>query len=241
MKYSIQTNATLGLATSREAAVELFGEHWENDPRWSILHCGIDLTSFMTESINRELRKEFGIGDTEFVLGHIGRFESVKNHHLLIEITRILRERGEHIRLLLIGDGQLRPSIEQQVNKYHLEDCVIFAGIRNDVPRLLNNVIDIFVMPSFYEGLSLVYLEAQAAGIPSILSKGIPMEANVVPGLSQRLSVEDTPSRWADAIMAKLKNISKPPRREALGRMIDSDFNITNSTNNLASIYTGTY
>ena len=137
LKWWIDRYATAGLACSRRAASDMFGSRWKSDPRWQILYCGLDLTPFQEQVDSTQIRAELNIPADAFVIGHVGRFEPQKNHRFLIEIAGEIAEREPNMRLLLIGNGSLRPEMEERVAQLGLTDRVIFVGVRSDVPRLM--------------------------------------------------------------------------------------------------------
>jgi glycosyltransferase involved in cell wall biosynthesis len=236
MKGFIQSHATTGLAASRVAALALFGDDWENNPRWQVLYYGIDFTPFKTPVDGLVLRQELGIPEDAFVIGHVGRFEAQKNHLFILEIAAIVAQKDPLMRLLLIGDGILRPMIDEKVKEMGLAEKVIFAGNIPDVPRLLA-VIDLFLFPSLYEGLGLVLLEAQAAGKYCIFSDIVPEEADIIPSLIQRISLAQTPSVWAHAVITNQQNPVSISQAEALVLIESSVFNIQRSSQELQNYY----
>jgi len=237
MKRWIAQHATVGLAASRLAAADLFGPVWEADPRWQILYYGIDLTPFQGYINPVAVRAELNIPAEVFVMGHVGRFAEQKNHAFLVDIVIEVAKREPRTRLLLVGDGSLRPAIEQKVAQADLTDRVIFAGLRADVPRLMRGVMDVFVLPSFYEGLPLVGIEAQAAGLPVILSDAITEEVDRVRPLVQRLSLSQPASAWAEAILTMRDAAPAITQQEALAVIEKSSFNIQTSVKSLAEVY----
>lgn len=236
MKGFIQSHATTGLAASRVAAVALFGDDWENNPRWQVLYCGIDLTPFKTPVDGLVLRRELGIPEDAFIIGHVGRFEEQKNHLFILEIAVKVATKNPKMRLLLIGDGILRPLIEEKVKQIGLADRVIFAGNRPDVPRLLA-VINLFLFPSLYEGLGLVLIEAQAAGKLCIFSDVVPEEADIIPSLIYRISLVQPQSVWAQAVITNQENLVSISQTEALALLESSVFNIKTSSQELQNYY----
>ncbi len=237
MRCWIYRYATDGLATSRQAAADLFGPRWEEDPRFRLLFCGIDLDPFGAYVCRNGVRTEFGIPEDAFVVGHVGRFTEQKNHEFLLQIAVAVAEREPNTRLLLVGEGELRPAIEEQVARAGLTEQVIFAGSRPDVPRLLRGVMDVFCFPSRYEGLGLVLVEAQAAGLRCVLSDVVPCEADIVPPLVQRLSLTGPASVWAEALLA-VRDISPPVLQpDALAIIEASPFNVRTSWQALEQVY----
>lgn len=237
MKRWINQNATTGLAVSPKAARALFGADWENDPRWRILYCGIDLEPFRGAADPVAARSEFGIPADALVVGHVGRFYEQKNHEFLIDIAAALGEIEPEARFLLVGDGPLRPAMEKKAARLGITDKVIFTGTRSDVPRLMLGAVDVFAFPSLYEGLGLVGIEAQAAGLPILVSDVIPEEIGAVPSLTHTLSLSQPASVWAKKILS----IKKPPipvsRQEALRTLENGRFNIDFSLKELEKVY----
>lgn len=235
MRSWIDNYANSGLACSHKAAASFFGTDWDADPRWQALYYGIDLKPFQAANNNIETRKELGIPEDAFVIGHVGRFVEQKNHRFLVEIVAEVAKREPKTRLLLIGDGELRSQIEEQVTFFGLRDQTIFAGIRSDVPQLMQTM-NTFLLPSLFEGLGLVLIEAQAAGTACLFSDVIPQEVDLVPPLMKRLSLSQSPSEWAQALLDQQANISLT-RQDALTQVKASIFNIESAVTRLEDIY----
>ncbi|SIO09786.1 Glycosyltransferase involved in cell wall bisynthesis [Singulisphaera sp. GP187] len=234
----VDRHATLGLAASQEAAASLYGASWRRDPRWRVLHCGVDLTPFRGDQTHRTVvRSELGIPTDAFVVGHVGRFVRQKNHNLLIEIAAELVRRAPGFRLLLVGEGELRPEIEAKVADLGLSRWVIFAGSRADVPRLMRGAMDVFVLPSWWEGLPLVGIEAQAAGLPLLISDCLTLELDIVPDLVRRISLAAAASTWAEAILAARDGKTQVAQHKSFQQVFDSEFNITRCTSEVLALY----
>jgi glycosyltransferase involved in cell wall biosynthesis len=120
--------------------------------------------------------------DNDIVVGHVGRFQYQKNHELLIDIYNSFHKKYSDSRLLLVGQGVEEAAIKDKVNKLKLEENVMFLGIRSDVNEIMQ-AMDVFVLPSRFEGLGIVLIEAQAAGLPCVTSK------NVVPDIEMLLEM----------------------------------------------------
>jgi glycosyltransferase involved in cell wall biosynthesis len=230
--------ATIGLAVSENAAEALFGLAWQRDPLCQLLYCGIDLLPFYTEA-DASIRVALQLPPGAFVLGHVGNFVEEKNHLFLLKVARSVVDTNINARLLLIGDGPLRPAIERRVAELGLTEHVVFAGRRSDVPRVLVGAVDVFVMPSLREGLPLAGLEAQAAGLPCVLSDTITRELEVVPQIIRRLSLSTPTSVWADNVLASRQMLPAKNRAQALKMFEHSPFNIANSVKHLQGIYHG--
>lgn len=233
----IAKNSTVGLATSRMAAADLLGAAWESDPRWRTLYCGIDLAPFHDSVVSADVRAEFGIPADTFVIGHIGRFEPQKNHHFLLEIAAQMAKREPNMRLLLIGTGSLLPEMQAKVTQMGLAEVVIFGGVRTDIPRLMKGLMNVFLFPSLYEGLGLVLVEAQAAGLPCIFADIVPEEADLVSPLIQRIPLTKSAADWADAVLSMRNNLHPIAQSEALDLVSRSAFNIEVSVKELTEFY----
>ena len=196
-KKLIQRFATAGVAVSQGAAQCLFSESWKSDQRWTVSPLGIDLRPFDQPVNPRQVRSELGIPKDAFVVGHVGRFVEQKNHRFLVQIAECFCALEPRAAFLLVGDGPLKPEIENLVRTRGLQERFVFTGVRQDVPRLMKGAMDCFLFPSLYEGLGLVVWEAQAAGLPCILSDSIPEEAAKVMDQVWRLSARATAKDWA--------------------------------------------
>jgi glycosyltransferase involved in cell wall biosynthesis len=240
MKSWIDRHASVGLGCSELANADLFGENWKNDPRWQIYYCSIDLTPFEQAIDPAIVRAELGIPEQAVVIGHVGRFQEQKNHNFLVDIFAEVLNREPQAYLLLIGAGPLRPKIEQQVVQRGLQDRTIFAGSRSDVPRLMLGAMDIFVLPSLCEGLPLVGIETQAAGLPAILSEAITTEICIIKSLVTQLSLSQSAAIWAEEI---LRSCNQPAidQIEALKTIQQSPFNIQIGISKLIKIYEGSH
>ena len=236
MEKSIARYATLGLGASHEAAIDLFGMTWKNDSRWQILYYGLDLTPFRMQIDKAALRAEFNIPADAFVIGHVGRFEAQKNHQFILQIATEIVKQEPKMRLFLVGVGPLREEVEQNVARLGLKDHVVFAGVRSDVPQLMLSIMDVFLFPSLFEGLGLVLIEAQAAGLVSVLSDVVPQAADLVCPLIKRLSLSDSASFWAETVLAQ-KHQAAISQSNALSLVANSQFNLEVCMEQLTKIY----
>lgn len=233
----IRQFATHGLAVSRAAALGAFGPDWQSDHRFGVFPASIDLSPFSNPVNRQEIRRDLGLPESAFVLGHVGRFDLQKNHSFLIDLAAEVCRRMSDAYLLLVGDGPLRPAMEEKVARLGLGRRVIFAGIRRDVPRLLRGAMDIFVFPSYFEGLPCVLMEAQAAGLPCLITDTIAEETGVIPGLIQRISLTEGTKGWAEAILAARGNrvVLSPP--EAIKKMRGTMFDIEANVRHMEALY----
>ncbi|MCC5894492.1 MAG: glycosyltransferase family 1 protein [Alkalibacterium sp.] len=187
--------ATDFLACSTEAGIGLFGE---NHP-FVFVPNGIDLEKYQSgEESKEESRQKLGVSKNAFVIGNIGRFEKQKNHSVLIDIFKELSEVQPDSLLMLIGEGALEDEVKDKVERLNLADKVLFMGVRDDIPRILN-AIDAMVMPSLYEGLPISAVEAQASGVKLVLSTEVSKETVLSDNVSF-VSLEESPSEWVNVI-----------------------------------------
>jgi glycosyltransferase involved in cell wall biosynthesis len=236
MKSWINRHATHGLAASKPAAKALFGAHWETDERFQILHYGLALQPFQKSIDHAGVRAEFGIPVATPVVGHVGRFDQLKNHSFLIEVANAVLNRRPDVHFLFIGDGPLRPVIETRVRQMGLSQKVHFAGIRTDVPRLMIGAMDFFVFPSVYEGFGLCLLEAQAAGLQCLVSDGVPHEVIKVPGSVEFVSLSLGKDYWSTRIISGLDS-RQFKSTSALSGELQDRFSIQQSLRELTSVY----
>lgn len=165
-----------------------------------IVHNGVDFTRFKDIKVNRSAyRGAVGLNDDDFVVGHIGRFNTQKNHIFLLEVFKQVLIKKPNAKLLLIGDGALRGTVENRIEELQLKDRCIILEHRADIPQLLS-IMDVFLFPSLFEGLPVTLVEVQAVGLRAVVSNTITSECffndNVVP-----LSLDESTDTWADAVI----------------------------------------
>jgi glycosyltransferase involved in cell wall biosynthesis len=207
-KHWIQTHATHRIGASQRSADSLFGSA---DARKSplVLHYGIDMAPFFKSPDRLSVRRALGLASSNHVIGHVGRFEPQKNHRFLMDVACQAMAGDSDVRLLLIGVGPLKAEMERYAAALGIADRVIFAGGRADVPELMLAAMDVFVLPSWYEGFPLVLLEAQCAGLPVLTSTEVCPEVAWRPELTRRLSLSAA-APWSRAIL-DLKHVRGIP------------------------------
>ena len=183
------------IAPSDLAAKYTFGKKAYRRGEVHILHNALDLNVYnFDEQARKNIRKEFSITDNVKVIGHIGRFMSQKNHLFLLDVFNEIHKQNQNTVLMLVGKGELEDKIKEKIMALNLESCVIFTGVRSDIPALLS-AMDVFVFPSFYEGMPNTVIEAQATGLPCLIADTITKEANVT-GLVRYMPLKN-PEEWA--------------------------------------------
>lgn len=202
----IQLFATKRLAISKDAALYLYGKRCMNKGEATIIPNAIDTSKYFIKKSegSSELRGKYFLENKSPIIGHVGRFDSMKNHPFLIDIMSEFVKKSPNSLLIFIGDGPKRKEIEEKVKRRNLQSNVFFLGIRSDV-NVWMKIFDIVVMPSLFEGLCGVAIEAQAAGTPSVLSNGIPREVDMGTGLIKFVSLEESLKTWVDTINEQLQ------------------------------------
>jgi glycosyltransferase involved in cell wall biosynthesis len=183
------------------------------------------------------LRQRLGIPDGAFVVGHVGRFHEQKNHAFLLEVVAEATRRSANLHFLLIGDGPLREYISGEIRRRELQRFFTIVSDTTSVASYMTGAMDCFILPSRYEGLGLVAVEAQAAGLPSLLSDRIPSEAIVDSTLVQVLSLEDSPTAWMGALLRLRETGPQRSSPERLELFRASRFNAEARAGDLAAAY----
>jgi glycosyltransferase involved in cell wall biosynthesis len=236
MKRWICRYSSHRIAVSDNAAKDLFGPDWQTDLGCEIIPCGIDIAAFKGgDALRARTREALGLREDAFVIGHVGRFKSSKNHRFLLDVAAAVFAREPRASLVLVGDGELMPEIEARARELGIADRVAFVGARADVPALMR-AMDVFVFPSQYEGLGLVLLEAQASGLPCVLAEGLPREVDIVAELIYRLPLTAPAATWASVIL-RVAIAARPSHVEAWRALNDSQFTIERSIERVVGVY----
>lgn len=206
LQRSINKYADKKFACGVDAGKWLF----KNDD-FEVINNAIDVAKYAYNSeIAKNVRKDLNIAG-KFVVGHVGRFDYQKNHEFLTDVFYEIQKLREDAVLMLVGDGSLKANIQAKVDHLGISDKVLFLGVRNDVPTLMQ-AMDVFVFPSHFEGLSVVLIEAQAAGLPIFTSTAVVSETNITNTISF-INLNDNAEYWANIIFKisnkRLENVSK--------------------------------
>ena len=215
-KLLMNRAADARIACSEGAGRWMFG----NRP-FVVMKNAIDIPAFAYRPEREEgVRKELGL-DGAHVYGSIANFRPEKNHAYLLEVFRLIRENDPDAVLLCLGDGLLRPEIENAVREKGLEGCVILAGTRNDVADVMS-AMDVLLFPSVFEGLPVTLIEAQAACLPVLLSETITHDVEVTEGLLSFLPIDVSPSVWAAAAAEQMEKACSTPKMTARAQQRDA-------------------
>ncbi|MFC3884775.1 glycosyltransferase family 1 protein [Bacillus songklensis] len=230
MRLCIFLFSTNLAACSNKAAKYLFFNKTYSKKQALILNNAVNINDFIyNEKLRHEARNELCAGG-KLVLGHVGRFTEQKNHHFLIDIFKSVHDQYPDSMLVMVGDGPLRPGLETKVAELGLSLAVKFLGVRNDIPKLLQG-IDLFVLPSLYEGLPVVLIEAQAAGLSCILSDTITRDTDIT-GRVKFIGLNASPNIWAHEIL------SSPSNHEDTSEMIRRNgYDTATTAKRLADLY----
>ena len=207
-KRNIKKNATDLFACAQDAGGWMFG-----CDQFHVMNNAIDTKAYVVnKQTGNEVRQELTIPENAFVVGHVGRFAPPKNHMFIIRVfAEVLKEKTNAF-LLLVGEGDLRREAETLTVELGIQDNVIFAGMRSDVNRMLQ-AMDVFLFPSIYEGLPLSIIEAQAAGMPCLISNKVPIECRKTDLVTQ-LSLNASLSIWKDAVVKAGKVVKRDTSKE---------------------------
>lgn len=225
-RHFIPKYATHLMACSQMAGKWMFcGEKFE------VLNNAIDAKKYVfDEEKRKQVRNKLKIQESELLIGHIGRFCYPKNHSFLVDVFEKVSGKIDS-KLILIGDGPLREEIEEKVQKLGLTEKVIFTGVRSDIPDLLQ-AMDIFVFPSYYEGLPVTLIEAQAAGVPCLISDGVPIECKKTDLVCQKALLK-TPKEWGEEILEMIEI----QRRDTYKEIVTAGYDIKENAKYLNKIY----
>lgn len=227
MKVLIELNSTHKLTCSNNATKSLY----YNSSNVKFIPNAIDMSKY--KKCNLDLKKELNINKKVKLIGHVGRFTSVKNHVFLIEVFKEIHKINSDTRLILVGDGELRNTIEKKIIDERLNKVVYLLGIRDDVNEILQN-LDLFLFPSLYEGLPLTLVEAQACAIKSIVSSNIGKDFLYTNGLVYFENI-NSKFKWVN------KSIKLLNDKNNFFKYKENLFNIDNAVEILKNIYFSKY
>ena len=217
-----------------ESGKWLYGE--KNKSRFIMLNNAIDAAVYSFDASKREeMRRQLDLTD-ELVVGHVGRFNPQKNHPFLLDIFTSLLKKEPDAVLLLVGGGEGMPKIQAKAQELGIAERVRFLGVRSDVADLMQ-AMDVFVFPSLYEGLPVTMVEAQASGLPCIISDKVPPECILTEGLVNIVPLSASPEAWAEKILT-MRVVPRTDRHEEIAA---HGFDITTEAVKLQEFYLNAY
>lgn len=229
LRQGYSTFATDLFACSEIAGNYMFG----CDRNYKIIHNAIDINKFeYNPSVRQILRKKLNINLQQLVVGHVGRFEKQKNHYFILKIFADLLKKKPDSILLLLGKGDLFEAVKSRAEAMGIYDHIRFLGVRNDVDKIYQ-AMDVFLMPSLFEGLPVSGIEAQASGLPCVFSTNITQELAVT-GNVRFLSLQDPVSKWSDTIITLNSQIV---RENTSQDIINAGYEIDTQSNLLQQFY----
>lgn len=207
------------------------GNLWYGNKKFEVLNNAIDLGKYeYNEKIRSSVREELNVKDS-LVVGHIGKTDIPrKNHVFLFKVFAEIKKEKANSKLVLMG-GEMTEELISLSKELEIADDVVYLGLRGDIPELLQ-ACDVFVFPSTSEGLPLSVIEAQAAGLPVVMSDTITDEVKVLSSTIS-LSIDESPENWAK----KAVEISRLPRCNTFGEMCDKGWNINECADRLLNYY----
>lgn len=237
MSHNTRNVADYFFACSEAAGLDRFGRKVISDTHYAVLNNAIEVDRFSyDQDVRQSVRRELGYGPNQIVVGHIGRYTKEKNHAFVLKIFYELKKLNNDARLLMIGGGPLHTQITQASERMGIFSDTVFTGVRSDVDQLVQ-AMDIFVLPSLYEGLPVTMVEAQAAGLPCIISDKVPPECILTEGLVDVVPLSAGAEEWADAILKKRNT----PRTDRSAEIAAHGFDITTEAVKLQEFYLSAY
>lgn len=232
-KPLIKVYGTDFLTCSNEASENMYTKKMIQNNEIIMIPNGIETDKFKyNENVRNRYRNKLNI-DGKIVLGNIGRFKEQKNHKFLLEVFKELLKINSNFVLLLIGEGELKQKIEDYTEELKISENVLFLGLREDISELLM-CMDIFIMTSIHEGLPVVGIEAQASGLPLVLSDCITKEINVSNNIKY-ISLSESPTNWA--IEINKIAIKENNREESYKNVKEKGFDIKETVKKIEKIY----
>lgn len=224
------------LVTDRVACSDLAGNWLYGRGNFLLLRNAVDVEKYQYRSdIREKVRKDLGIDDDCMVLGHVGKIYKPKNHPYLIRVFAEYQKLNPNSKLLLVGDGVMRQEVEKLVDELEVRNHVIFAGLRTDIPDMLQ-AMDYFVFPSIWEGMPLSVLEALSSGLTCVISDHITKDVMIGPNIHS-LQIESDPKVWAEYIAQYHLPSRNNACRVSAETITEAGYNIKTEAGRLKALY----
>ena len=230
-------------ACSKEAAISVFGRPKYEKGEVRILPNAVELGQYQEademEAHAQVIKKKYDLQNA-FVIGHVGRFHYAKNHVFLLEVFQEIRKKKGNAKLLLVGDGDTMPAVKEKTEQLGITDHVIFTGMQKDTAGYYR-AMDLVVFPSHYEGLPGTVVEAQAAGLPVLMSDTVTDQVAVTP-LVECFSLQKSAAEWAEEALALYDRLQEKLgtetfRKECYVTLCEKGFDVTAQARQLEQIY----
>ncbi|WP_270302333.1 glycosyltransferase [Baileyella intestinalis] len=232
LKWLNCVTANIWVACGYNAGVFLYGKNAVDSHKVYMMRNAIDLQHFQrNDKIRKMIREKYAIGDG-LCVGHIGRFSHPKNHFFVLEIFDAVRKIVPEASFLLLGDGELRDEIIEKIKELHLEASVVLTGNVTNTNEFYQ-AMDAFILPSFYEGLPVVSIEAQAADLPCLISENVDHHCAITSKI-RFLSIQKSADEWAREI---LKCVALPHTDDNIGVLTKAGYNIETEARKLEELY----
>ncbi|EIT83972.1 glycosyltransferase EpsF2 [Fictibacillus macauensis ZFHKF-1] len=233
LQFPIRFIADYLFSCSNVAGEWLYGKKHTFKKNYYVQKNAIDINKYtFSEQIRNKKKRELNL-EGKFVIGHIGRFTKAKNHKFLLKLFKEIYFRNLDSVLLLVGEGELKESIIKSSKQMGISDRIIFTGVRNDIPDLLQ-VMDMLLFPSLYEGLPVTLIEAQASGLPCVVSDNVTKEVEITDLLTY-VCLDGKLESWIKAINTGTNH----NRRQRHLELEKAGYDIKSSSTTLQNIYTG--
>lgn len=204
MRSLIYEVPSVWFANQYAACSTLAGDSIFGSRHYTVIKNAMDTSKFaFDETARKHLRKELGLED-KFVVGVVGRIVEQKNPYFTVDVFGEIKKRQKNAYLIWVGEGSLKEAVKASVREKGIEDCVNFLGTREDVNKLYS-AMDVFLLPSKFEGLGIVYIEAQISGLQCFGSDHIPSDVEVSKNI-HRIKLSKSAAEWANEIVAVEKN-----------------------------------
>lgn len=228
--------ATRRIGITETAIEDIAGRNWRNAKDCSVLLYGFDYSNF-TGAAKRaaDLRRALELEPGHRIVGHVGRFDPVKNHPFLLQTFARVAKADPDARLVMVGRGRLEPKMKALAAELGIDHLVRFAGSTQDIAAYMA-LFDLFLFPSFSEGLGIVCVEAQAAGTRVLTSDTVPREAAVVPGGIEFLPLASGEDAWGKRV-AELLALPRPDGEQWRRAVEESAFGLDRCISDLHGIY----
>lgn len=238
MRKLIEKYSTHYFACSNKAGEFLFGSDILKRDNYIFIPNYVDYKKFMDDSSRDIGRDILQIKKDEIVIGHVGRLIEAKNHVFILKILEVLKSKGLKVKCIFVGDGHLRDEIELKVAEYSLKDEVIITGMVAETKTFLS-CMDIFLLPSKYEGFGLVLLEAQSSGLHCIASTAIQDETNLEIGLLEKYDLNLGAEFWAEKILERIKRRRNITSKDIDAAFVKKEYDLDSILKSLDRVYGG--